>query len=142
MLIPQRQENFAEMSKHELFGSSVVLGEFNDVLSQYMLEGGKVKGVYADYCSTLEKDGVPFLELLNTHKAMLTTNAVIGVTITLRNPEGVRYAGQDICILDKKINRLFPTNTNLFALDGLIPEDDGPYTYGNGARMATWFIKI
>lgn len=49
MLIPQRADNYGEMSQHELFGSSVVLGEFNDVLSQHMLGGGKVKGIYADY---------------------------------------------------------------------------------------------
>jgi superfamily II DNA or RNA helicase len=142
MLIPQREENYDEMSKHELFGSSVVLGEFNAVLSQYMLEGGKVKGVYADYCSTLEKDGIPFIDLMTKNKTNLMDNAVLGVTITLRNPEGVRYSGQDITMMEKRINRTFPSSTNLFAQDGLIPEDDGPYTYGNGAPMATWLIQL
>jgi superfamily II DNA or RNA helicase len=141
MLIPQRADNFPTMAAHEVFGSSVRLGEFNDVLGQYLMEGGHVKGVYADYCSTLEKDGLPFLDLLEPFKAQLTPAAVIGVTITLRNPEGVRYAGQDIAIMEKRIYRQFSTGVNLFHQVGIIP-DDGPYTYGGGAPMATWLLKL
>lgn len=141
MLIPQRPDNYTEMSQHELFGSSVVQGEFNEVLSQYMTNGGMVKGVYADYCSTLEKDGLPFIELLSKYKSSISADAVIGVTITLRNPEPVRYAGQDILILDKKIDRTFQNGENLFCKEGIIP-DDGPYTYGNGAPMATWIFRV
>ena len=142
MLIPQRADNYTEMSKHELFGPYVVMGEFNDVLNQYMLGGGKVRGVYADYCSTLEKDGLPFLELIRTHRLNLIKGAVIGVTITLRNPEGVRYAGQDISVMEKKLLRMFPSSSNLFVEGGLLLEDDGPYTYGGGAPMATWLIQV
>jgi len=142
MLIPQRADNCDEMSKHELFGPYVVLGEFNDVLNQYMLGGGKVRGVYADYCSTLEKDGLPFLELIRTHRVNLISGAVICVTITLRNPEGVRYAGQDISVMEKKLLRMFPSSRNLFVEGGLLLEDDGPYTYGGGAPMATWLIQV
>jgi superfamily II DNA or RNA helicase len=141
MLIPQRPDNYTEMSQHELFGSSVVLGEFNEVLTQHMTSGGMVKGVYADYCSTLEKDGLPFIELLSKYKSNISADAVIGVTITLRNPEGVRYAGQDILILDKKIDRTFQNGENLFCKEGIIP-DDGPYTYGNRAPMATWIFRV
>ena len=47
MLIPQHTDNYDEMSKHEIFGPYVVMGEINDVLNQYMLVGGKTKGVYA-----------------------------------------------------------------------------------------------
>ena len=142
MLVPQRADNYEEMSQHELFGSSVVLGEFNDVLSQHMLGGGKVKGIYADYCSTLQVCGLPFIELIRTHRKMLTNNAVIGITITLRNPTGVRFAGQDISIMEKKLLKLFPNSINLFVEGGLLQEDDGPYTYGEGASMATWMIKM
>jgi hypothetical protein len=142
MLIPQRADNYDEMSKHELFGPYVVMGEFNDVLNQYMLGGGKVRGVYADYCSTLEKDGLPFLELIRTHRLNIISGAVIGVTITLRNPEGVRYAGQDISVMEKKLLRMFPSSSNLFVEGGLLLEDDGPYTYGGGAPMATWLIQV
>ena len=142
MLIPQRADNYDEMSKHELFGPYVVMGEFNDVLNQYMLGGGKVRGVYADYCSTLEKDGLPFLELIRTHRLNIISGAVIGVTITLRNPEGVRYAGQDISVMEKKLLRMFPSSSNLFVEDGLLLEDDGPYTYGIGAPMATWLVQV
>ena len=142
MLIPQRADNYEEMSQHELFGSSVVLGEFNDVLSQHMLGGGKVKGIYADYCSTLEKDGLPFLELIRAHRINLISGAVIGVTITRRNPEGVRYEGQDVNEMSLELLRMFPNNSNLFVEGGLLLKDDGPYTYGGGAPMATWMIKM
>ena len=142
MLIPQRADNYDEMSKHELFGPYVVMGEFNDVLNQYMLGGGKVRGVYADYCSTLEKDGLPFLELIRTHRLNLIKGAVIGVTITLRNPEGVRYAGQDISVMSLELLRMFPSSSNLFVEGGLLLEDDGPYTYGGGAPMATWLVQV
>ena len=142
MLIPQRADNYDEMSKHELFGQYVVMGEFNDVLNQYMLGGGKVRGVYADYCSTLEKDGLPFLELIRTHRLNIISGAVIGVTITLRNPEGVRYAGQDISVMEKNLLRMFPSSSNLFVEGGLLLEDDGPYTYGGGAPMATWLVQV
>ena len=142
MIIPQRPENYTEMAQHELFGSSVVLGEFNEVLTQHMEQGHIFKGIYADYCSTLEKDGLPFIELLAKYSSKLSMNAVIGITITLRNPEGVRYPGQDICILDKKIDRNFPKGVNLFYKEGIISEDDGPYTYGNGAPMASWLFCV
>jgi superfamily II DNA or RNA helicase len=139
MVIPQRQDNFEVMASHELFGSSVVLGEFNDVLES-VLQTCKVAGIYADYCSTLEKDGIPFVDLVCKYKSSCE-NAVVGVTITLRNPEGVRYAGQDIQMMEKKLCRAFPTSENLFYKYAVVP-DDGPYTYGGGAPMATWMIKL
>ena len=142
MLIPQRADNFAAMARHELFGSSVILGEFNDVLNHYLSAGGVLKGVYADYCSTLEQDSLPFLALLEPFKPQVTPGAVLGVTITLRNPEGVRYAGQDIAIMEKRFYRQFPTGVNLFHQVGILASDDGPYTYGNGAPMATWLLKL
>ena len=142
MLIPQRADNFTAMARHEVFGSSVTLGEFNDVLRDYLISGGLVKGVYADYCSTLEQDGLPFLALLELCKPQFTPTAVVGVTITLRNPEGVRYAGQDIAIMEKRLYRQFPTGVNLFHQVGILASDDGPYTYGNGAPMATWLLHL
>ena len=140
MVIPQRQDNFEIMASHELFGSSVVLGEFNDVLES-VLQMSKVSGIYADYCSTFEKDGQPFVDLVCKYKPSICEHAVIGVTITLRNPEGVRYAGQDIQMMEKKLCRAFPTSENMFYKYGVVP-DDGPYTYGGGAPMATWMIKL
>ena len=139
MVIPQRQDNFEVMASHELFGSSVVLGEFNDVLES-VLQTCKVAGIYADYCSTLEKDGIPFVDLVCKYKSSCE-NAVVGVTITLRNPEGVRYAGQDIQMMENKLCRAFPTSENLFYKYAVVP-DDGPYTYGGGAPMATWMINL
>jgi hypothetical protein len=103
----------------------------------------KIKGVYADYCSTLEKDGEPFIHLMRTftRNQLLTEHAVIGVTITQRNPEGVRFAGQDITIMEKMICRAFPDSENLLRKDG-VTSDDEAYTYGNGAPMATWIFSI
>jgi superfamily II DNA or RNA helicase len=143
MIIPQRVEHFEEMKKHPLYGSCVVLEEFNDTLHRLMREGkkGSIKGIYADYCSTLQKDGLPFLEIVKSmyHSKLLTDNAVIGVTITLRNPEGVRFAGQDILFMEKSKVELEYKNKNY---RNLTNADDGPYVYGNGAPMATWIFTV
>lgn len=143
MIIPQRIENYFEMQQHEIFGKSVVLEEFNDTLNRLEKENIKIKGVYADYCSTLEKDGLPFLELMLKikEKNLLSQNAILGVTITLRNPEGVRFQGQDITIMEKKILRTFPNNENMLLKSNLTTDDEG-YTYGNGAPMATWIFQV
>ena len=143
MIIPQRSENYYEMHQHEIFGQSVVLEEFNDTLNRLENENIKIKAVYADYCSTLEKDGIPFLELMSKikDKQLLCKNAILGVTITLRNPEGVRFQGQDITIMEKKILRIFPNNENLLLKSNLTTDDEA-YTYGNGAPMATWVFNI
>jgi len=68
---------------------------------------------------------VPFLELIRTHRNMLTNTAVIGITITLRNPAGVRFAGQDSCNMSIKLLKLFPNSINLFVEGGILSEDDG-----------------
>ena len=143
MIIPQRAENYSEMIKHEIFGNSVVLEEFNDTLNRLENEKIKIKGVYADYCSTLEKDGIPFLELMSKIKVqdLLCQDAILGVTITLRNPEGVRFQGQDITIMEKKILKTFPNSENMLLKSKLTPDDEA-YTYGNGAPMATWIFKV
>jgi hypothetical protein len=140
MVIPQRQDNYEVMSKHELFGGSVVLGEFNDII-ETVLQNKRVAGIYADYCSTFEKEGEPFIELVSKYKASLCEDAVIGVTITLRNPEGNRFPGQDNYKMVCKLYEAFPGFADLFLKNKLV-SDDGPYTYGNGAPMATWMIKI
>jgi ribosome modulation factor len=143
MIIPQRIENYSEMQQHEIFGKSVVLEEFNDTLNRLEKEKVKIKGVYADYCSTLEKDGKPFLDLMLKikEKNLLCQDAILGVTITLRNPEGVRFQGQDITIMEKKILRTFPNNENMLLKSNLTTDDEG-YTYGNGAPMATWIFQV
>ena len=143
MLIPQWQDNYAYMSKHELFGFRVVQGDFNEVLEKYLdSPGSRLKGIYADYCGTLQKDGLPFVELISKYKSKLTPDAIVGVTLTLRNPEGVRFSGQDISMMEKKLTRAFPAHENLFYKAGIIADDDGPYTYGGGAPMATWLISV
>ena len=96
MLIPQRAEHFAVMFQNELFGSSVVLAELNDAVASCLANGMLLAGVYADYCCTMEKAALPLLQLLADSK--LQPGFVLGVTITLRNPEGVRFAGQDILL--------------------------------------------
>jgi superfamily II DNA or RNA helicase len=143
MLIPQLDPAVhAEMARHELFGPSVVQGDFNRVLEGFLAAGGVVRSVYADFCSTLQGDGLPFVQLLTKYRAQLAPAAVVGVTVTLRNPEGVRYSGYDISNMNMALWRLLErVPENLFHIDGVLPEDDGPYTYGAGQPMATWLIR-
>ena len=143
MLIPQLdQAKYAEMARHELFGPSVVQGDFNRVLEGFLAAGGVVRSVYADFCSTRQGDGLPFVQLLTKYRAQLAPAAVVGVTVTLRNPEGVRYSGYDINNMNMALWRLLErVPENLFHIDGVLPEDDGPYTYGAGQPMATWLIR-
>jgi superfamily II DNA or RNA helicase len=140
MLIPQRAEHFAVMSQHELFGSSVVLAEFNDVVASCLANGTLLAGVYADYCCTMEKAALPLLQLLSSSK--LQPGFVLGVTITLRNPEGVRFAGQDITTVERVLTKNWPASSNLLLLAGVTPDDNGPLTYGAGAPMATWLLRL
>ncbi len=140
MLIPQRAEHFFVMSQHELFGSSVVLAEFNDVVASCLANGTLLAGVYADYCCTLEKAALPLLQLLSSSK--LQPGFVLGVTITLRNPEGVRFAGQDITTVERVLSKNWPHSSNLLLLAGVTPDDNGPLTYGAGAPMATWLLRL
>ncbi len=140
MLIPQRAEHFFVMSQHELFGSSVVLAEFNDAVASCLAEGTLLAGVYADYCCTLEKAALPLLQLLSSSK--LQPGFVLGVTITLRNPEGVRFAGQDITTMERMLTKNWPQSSNLLHLAGVTPDDNGPLTYGVGAPMATWLLRL
>jgi hypothetical protein len=140
MLIPQRAEHFAVMSQHELFGSSVVLAEFNDVVASCLAKGTLLAGVYADYCCTLEKAALPLLNLLAS--SQLQSGFVLGVTITLRNPEGVRFAGQDITTMERVLTKNWPESSNLLLLAGVTPDDNGPLTYGAGAPMATWLLRL
>jgi hypothetical protein len=140
MLIPQRAEHFVVMSQHELFGSSVVLAEFNDVVASCLAKGMLLSGVYADYCCTLERAALPLLQLLTSSK--LQPGFVLGVTITLRNPEGVRFAGQDITTMERVLTKNWPRSSNLLLLAGVIPDENGPLTYGVGAPMATWLLRL
>jgi superfamily II DNA or RNA helicase len=140
MLIPQRPEHYVVMSQHELFGSSVVLAEFNDVVASCLANGTLLAGVYADYCCTLEKAALPLLQLLADSK--LKPGFVLGVTITLRNPEGVRFAGQDITTVERVLTKNWPASSNLLLLAGVTPDDNGPLTYGVGAPMATWLMRL
>jgi superfamily II DNA or RNA helicase len=140
MLIPQRADHFVVMSQHELFGSSVVLAEFNYVVASCLSQRTLLAGVYADYCCTLEKAALPLLQLLADSK--LQPGFVLGVTITLRNPEGVRFAGQDITTMERVLTKNWPRSSNLLLLAGVTPDDNGPLTYGAGAPMATWLLRL
>jgi hypothetical protein len=140
MLIPQRTENFAVMSQHELFGSSVVLAEFNNVVASCLSKSTLLAGVYADYCCTLDKAALPLLQLLSSSK--LQPGFVLGVAITLRNPEGVRFAAQDITTMERVLTKNWPESSNLLFLAGVTPDDNGPLTYGVGAPMATWLLRL
>jgi hypothetical protein len=88
------------------------------------------------------------VELLTKYRTQLAPAAVVGVTVTRRNPEGVRYQGEDIVKMNTALSRLLGREPeNLFhtaqmtGTDGQPLDDDDPYTYGDGQPMATWLIR-
>jgi hypothetical protein len=69
------------------------VGQFaNYAVPSCWANGTFLAGVYANYCCALEKAALPLLQLLADSE--LQPGFVLGVTITLRNPKGVRFAGQ------------------------------------------------
>jgi hypothetical protein len=116
------------------------LVELNDAVADCLAQGKLLAGVYADYCCTLEKAAAPLLKLLAGSK--LQPGFVLGLTITLRNPEGVRFAGQDITTVERMLIKSWPDSSNLLLLAGLTPDGNGPLTYGAGAPMATWLLRL
>jgi hypothetical protein len=139
MLIPQYDAAcYAEMSKHELFGGCVRLGEFNGILCELLqAPDSKLAAIYADFCGTITSCAKPLLELLDTNKAKIHDGAVIGITVTLRDPAGVEHPGQGACWMEKHLERIFPRHANIF-----YPEAGAGYMpYGEGAPMATWLIR-
>jgi len=134
MVIPQNnKETFNEMRKHEIFGECMIFNDFDNVLQDFIDNKELVNCVYADYtqCIDVGKKGIELISQLNLYK-----KAVIGVTITLRNPEGSVYVNSDITLLDREISTYFKEKT-MVEING----SDLPYRYGNGAPMVTILLK-
>ena len=130
MIIPQRDRaTYDAMRRDPVFGPSVILGDFNSILSQHTMP---VRGIYADFTGPL-KEAEAFIEACR--RIDFVPHAVVAVTITLRNPEGgAEHVNQDIVKLSGMLNRELDT----IAIDD--PETGKTIwslAYGNGAPMAT-----
>jgi hypothetical protein len=130
MVIPQREKNlFDQMRRDHTFGESVVFGEFNQVLSSF--EGTPFRGIYADFCGPLA-EGMKFVDVCKTLR--LLPNAVIGITITLRNPNGnPSFTNSAIHILSIEMNEQLKA-VSFRDAEGVQIQ---PMTYGDGAPMVT-----
>jgi hypothetical protein len=130
MIIPQRDRTTYDVMRHDpVFGPSVMLGDFNGILSQHKMP---VRGIYADFTGPL-KEAEGLIEACR--RIHFVPHAVVAVTITLRNPEGgAEHVNQDIVKLSGMLNRELDT----IAIDD--PETGKTIwslAYGNGAPMAT-----
>jgi hypothetical protein len=130
MIMPQRDRaTYDAMRRDPVFGTSVILGDFNGILSQHTMP---VRGIYADFTGPL-KEAEAFIEACR--RIHFVPHAVVAVTITLRNPEGgAEHVNQDIVKLSGMLNRELDT----IAIDD--PETGKTIwslAYGHGAPMAT-----
>jgi hypothetical protein len=130
MVIPQNDEAaFELMSRDPVFGPSVVNGDFNDVLRSY--QGVPIRGIYADFTGPLRCG----MEMVDVCKGLqLVPGAVVGITITLRNPEG------NDSFTNSAIETLSSAMADELGLVSMRNEEGGripPLTYGNGAPMVT-----
>ena len=137
MVIPQNDEAaFALMSRDPVFGPSVVLGDFNDVLRSFQGRRVPIRGIYADFTGPLRCG----LDLVDVCKGLqLVPGAVVGVTITLRNPEG------NDSFTNSAIETLSSAMTEELGLVS-VRTDEGdrvpPIAYGNGAPMVTILKRL
>ena len=132
MIIPQTDEAaFAQMRRHPTFGASVVFGEFNEVLRGYTSVLFPFRGVYADFTGP-QACG---LELVEVCKGLrLVPRAVVGVTVTLRDPTGNdSFTNAAIEELSNEMNE----ELHLVNLRDAEGNKVRPMTYGTGAPMVT-----
>lgn len=133
MVIPQNDRAaYEEMRRHPRFGASVVFGDFNEVLRA---EARAVRGVYADFTGPLQCG----LDLVAACAGVkFTPGAVVGVTITLRNP-----AGNDSYV-NSAVEDLSSALSDDLVMTSL-RDDKGervaPIYYGAGAPMVTVFKR-
>jgi superfamily II DNA or RNA helicase len=133
LVIPQNDRAaYEEMRRHPRFGASVVFGDFNDVLRA---EARPVRGVYADFTGPLQCG----LDLVAACAGVkFAPGAVVGVTITLRNP-----AGNDSYV-NSAVEDLSSALSDDLVMTSL-RDDKGervaPIYYGAGAPMVTVFKR-
>ena len=129
MIIPQRDRaTFQEMRRDPVFGACVVHGDFNDLLSQQTMP---VRGIYADFVGSFSvAEG--FVEACRD--IHFVPQAVVAVTISLRNPDGTDHLYQDVGRLIGLLNLHLDT---VVITDPSTGKTFPSMVYGNGAPMAT-----
>ena len=129
MIIPQRDRaTFQEMRRDPVFGACVVHGDFNDILSQHTMP---VRGIYADFTGSFSvAEG--FVEACRD--IHFVPQAVVAVTISLRNPDGTDHLYQDVGRLIGLLNLHLDT---VVITDPSTGKTFPSMVYGNGAPMAT-----
>jgi superfamily II DNA or RNA helicase len=139
MVIPQYDAAAAEeMEKHELFGARIERGSLQDCLQNLIDQKAVVTLLYADLTQALPA-GIEVLNL--AARLQWVPQAVIGITITLRNPEGVEYTNADVTKLCVHMMKRWPTQRSLF-VDKFKDGDDIPFTYGDKQPMCTALVQI
>jgi hypothetical protein len=116
------------MRRHPDFGDRVVHGAFNDILSEQTMP---VRGIYADFMGAFHvaEAFVQACAGLN-----FLPQAIIAVTISLRNPDGTDHLYQDVGRLIGLLNLHLDT---VVITDPASRKTIPSMVYGNGAPMAT-----
>ena len=129
MIIPQRDRaTFDTMRRDPVFGACVVHGDFNDILSQHTRP---VRGIYADFTGSFSvAEG--FVEACRD--IHFVPQAVVAVTISLRNPDGTDHLYQDVGRLIGLLNLHLDT---VVITDPATGKTIPSMVYGNGAPMVT-----
>ena len=129
MIIPQRDRATYDIMRCDpVFGACVAFSDFNDILSQHTMP---VRGIYADFTGSFSvAEG--FVEACRDIQFL--PQAVVAVTISLRNPDGTDHLYQDVGRLIGLLNLHLDT---VVITDVETGKTVPSMVYGNGAPMAT-----
>jgi superfamily II DNA or RNA helicase len=128
MIIPQRDRaTYDVMRRDPVFGTCVVNGDFNDILSQQTMP---IRGIYADFMGAFHVAEGFVQACAGLH---FLPQAIVAVTISLRNPDGTDHVYQDVGRLIGLLNLHLDTVVISDSEGKTIPS----MVYGNGAPMAT-----
>jgi superfamily II DNA or RNA helicase len=129
MIIPQRDRaTYDIMRRDPVFGACLAFGDFNEILSQHTMS---VRGIYADFTGSFSvAEG--FVEACRDIHFL--PQAVVAVTISLRNPDGTDHLYQDVGRLIGLLNLHLDT---VVISDPATGKTIPSMVYGNGAPMAT-----
>ena len=94
--------------------------------------------LYADLTQAWST-GLEVLQLAS--QLQFAPHAVIGMTISLRNPDGVDYRYADVAALGIQMLKRWPQQRNLL-LDKISGGQDIPYVYGEGTPMCISLVQI
>jgi superfamily II DNA or RNA helicase len=136
LIVPQYDEEIYEtMFVDKEYGSCVRFASLETVLEECISNKTLVRGIYSDLTYALPKTrGI--IELVKQLNFM--HGAPVGVTVSMRNPEGVDYTNQDSCELCAEMYSAFSVECNV------VKENcsSSVYVYGKCTRMATAIIKV